>query len=310
MTEPVTLRREGEIALLVIDNPPVNALSPAVVAGLAAALDAFEADRSARGLLVHCAGRTFVAGGDISSFDAPDFSAAPFNRTLARLEALDRPVACALHGTVLGGGLEVALACHFRVAVPGTQLGLPEVKLGLLPGSLGTQRLPRLAGVHLALDLIGSGRSLKAEAALSAGIVDAVRAGPPLAVGLAFLREQLAAGRAPRRTSQLPIPGEPLPADFFAQALAEAQRRKPLHPSSRNIVLAVQAATLAFAEGEAVEAGCSRHCGPRPSRRRCATCSSPSARPPRSRACRRASRCARSNAWASWARARWAAASR
>lgn len=254
MTEPVTYRRHGEIALLVIDNPPVNALSPAVVAGLGAALDAFEADRTARALLLHCEGRTFVAGGDITSFDAPDFSAQPFNATLARLEAQDRPVVAALHGTVLGGGLELALACHFRLAVPGTQLGLPEVKLGLLPGSLGTQRLPRLAGVRLALDLIASGRSLTAQAGLSAGIVDAVRAGAPLVLGLAFTQELLDAGRAPRRSSALPIPGEALPADFFDQALAEAQRRKPLHPSSRNIVLAVKAAaTLPFDQGAAEE---------------------------------------------------------
>ena len=232
MTEPVTLRRQGDIALLVIDNPPVNALSPAVVAGLASALDAFEADRSYRALLVHCAGRTFVAGGDISTFDAPDFSAAPLNRTLMRLEAQDRLVVAALHGTVLGGGLEVALACHYRIAVPGTQLGLPEVKLGLLPGSLGTQRLPRLAGVRLALDLIGSGRSVKAEAALAAGIVDAVHPGAPLEVGLAFAQDLLEAGRAPRRASQLPIPGEPLPPGFFDQALAEARQRKPHHPSA------------------------------------------------------------------------------
>ncbi|WP_017757427.1 enoyl-CoA hydratase-related protein, partial [Pseudacidovorax intermedius] len=178
MTEPVvSLARHGDMAVLTIANPPVNALSKAVVAGLAEAVLAFEADRSFAGLLVHCTGRTFVAGGDIGSFDDPAFSAAPYNRTLARIEAQDRPVVATLHGTVLGGGLELALACHARVALPGTQFGLPEVKLGLLPGSLGTQRLPRAVGVRLALDMISTGRSLDAEAARDAGIVDAVRAG-------------------------------------------------------------------------------------------------------------------------------------
>ncbi|MBC7395619.1 MAG: enoyl-CoA hydratase/isomerase family protein, partial [Variovorax sp.] len=176
----VSLVRHGDIAVLRIANPPVNALSSEVVAGLAAAVDAFEADRSYAALLVHCEGRTFVAGGDITSFDDPNFSAALYNGTLGRIEALDRPVAAALHGTVLGGGLELALACHYRVAVPATKLGLPEVKLGILPGSLGTQRLPRAAGIGLALDLISSGRSIDTATALKAGIVDEVHEGNPL----------------------------------------------------------------------------------------------------------------------------------
>ncbi|WP_295532435.1 3-hydroxyacyl-CoA dehydrogenase NAD-binding domain-containing protein [uncultured Pseudacidovorax sp.] len=256
MTEPVvSLARHGDMAVLTIANPPVNALSKAVVAGLAEAVQAFEADRSFDGLLVHCTGRTFVAGGDIGSFDDPAFSAAPYNRTLARIEAQDRPVVAALHGTVLGGGLELALACHARVALPGTQFGLPEVKLGLLPGSLGTQRLPRAVGVRLALDMVSTGRSLDAEAARDAGIVDDVRAGDPLAVGLAYLVELRARGDAVRRLSAQPVPDEGLPADFFAQALQAAAQRKPFHPSARSIVLAVQAAaTQPFAEGEATEA--------------------------------------------------------
>ncbi|MDP9900917.1 3-hydroxyacyl-CoA dehydrogenase NAD-binding domain-containing protein [Variovorax ginsengisoli] len=255
MTDIVSLDRHGDIAVLTISNPPVNALSPAVVAGLTAAVAAFEADRTYAALLVHSSGRTFVAGGDITSFDAPDFSAAPYNDTLARIEALDRPVAAALHGTVLGGGLELALACHWRVALPSTQLGLPEVKLGILPGSLGTQRLPRLAGAKLALDMIASGRSIGAEAARQAGIVDEVREGTPLEVGLAFVQDLLARRVGPRGTSERAVPDEGLPADFFDQALAEAAARKPFYPSARNIVLAVQAAaTLPFAEGEAVEA--------------------------------------------------------
>ena len=116
--------------------------------------------------MLYCAGRTFVAGGDIARFELPDFSASPYNALLGRIEASRRPVVAALHGTVLGGGLELAMACHYRVAQPATRLGLPEVKLGLLPGSLGTQRLPRLVGAPLALDMILSGRMITAQQAL------------------------------------------------------------------------------------------------------------------------------------------------
>jgi 3-hydroxyacyl-CoA dehydrogenase len=254
MTSPVTLTRHGDLALLCIANPPVNALSVGVVAGLAAAVDAFEAEPSYRALLIHGDGRTFVAGGDITSFDDPDFSASLYNATLARIEGQHRPVAVALHGTVLGGGLELALAGHYRVAVPGTRFGLPEVKLGLLPGSLGTQRLPRLIGPAMALDMILSGEPIDADAALKAGLIDDVQGGTPLAVGLAFTEALVARDAEPRRISERSVAMEGLPADFFATALAEAARRKPFYPSARNIVLAVEASTRPFAEGEATEA--------------------------------------------------------
>ncbi|MDM0030611.1 3-hydroxyacyl-CoA dehydrogenase NAD-binding domain-containing protein [Variovorax sp. J22P271] len=254
MTSPVTLSRHGDIALLRIDNPPVNALSPAVVAGLVAAVDAFEADASYQALLVHGEGRTFVAGGDIASFDLPDFTTQPFNGTLARIEALGRPVVAALHGTVLGGGLELALACHWRVAHPKTQLGLPEVKLGILPGSLGTQRLPRVVGAELALDLIASGRSIGTAEARELGLVDELSDAAPLQAGIAFTEALLARGGGPRRISERTVATESLAPDFFDRALADAARRKPFHPSARNIVRAVQASLLPFAEGEAAEA--------------------------------------------------------
>ncbi|MDM0071030.1 3-hydroxyacyl-CoA dehydrogenase NAD-binding domain-containing protein [Variovorax sp. J31P207] len=254
MNSPVTLNRHGDIALLRIDNPPVNALSPAVVAGLVAAIDAFEADASCKALLLHGEGRTFVAGGDISSFDLPDFTTQPFNGTLARIEALGRPVVAALHGTVLGGGLELALACHWRVAHPKTQLGLPEVKLGILPGSLGTQRLPRVVGAELALDMIASGRSIGAAEARELGLVDELSDAAPLEAGIAFTEALLARGAGPRRISERAVATELLAPDFFDRALADAARRKPFHPSARNIVRAVQASLLPFAEGEAAEA--------------------------------------------------------
>ena len=202
MPKTVSLTRNGEIAILIIANPPVNALALDVIIGIAQAVDDFEADRSYAALLMHCSGRTFVAGGDISTFDDPDFSSALFNRTLSRIEAMDRPVVAALHGTVLGGGLELALACHWRIAAPGTKLGFPEVKIGVLPGSMGTQKLPRIIGIELALDLISSGRSIDAWLALEKEIVDEVSQGEPLEVGLNFTSKLLAKSAKPKRISE------------------------------------------------------------------------------------------------------------
>src|SRR5258708_16683265 len=138
MIQPVTLTHQGNVAVLCLNNPPVKSLSPAVVGALAAAVDEFEVDRSYAALLIYCEGRTFVAGGDIASFDDPAFSTAPHNATLNRIEGSDRPVVAVLHGTVLGGGLELALACHYRISVPTAEFGLPHGKLGLLPRSLVT----------------------------------------------------------------------------------------------------------------------------------------------------------------------------
>ncbi|UUZ68792.1 enoyl-CoA hydratase/isomerase family protein [Polaromonas sp. P2-4] len=211
MTNPVTFEKRGRIGLLRIDNPPVNALSSETVAGLIQVLDAFEADSSLEALLVHCDGRTFVAGGDITTFDAPDFSASAYNNLLARIENLTRPVVAVLHGTALGGGLELALACHYRIAIAGTRVGLPEVKLGLVPGSLGTQRLPRLVGAPLSLDLMLSGRLIDVNRALESGIVDSICEGDPLAAGLAYVASLVTNKAPPRRTSELSVSLEGTP---------------------------------------------------------------------------------------------------
>lgn len=254
MKQEVRIERCGSIGVIAIDHAPVNALTDEVVSGLTAAVDAFEADPSYQALLVLGKGRTFVAGGDISAFDSPDFTAQALNRALGRIEALARPVVAALHGTVLGGGLELALSCHWRVAHPKTQLGFPEVKLGILPGSLGTQRLPRVVGVERALDLIASGRSIPAVQALELGLVDELSEAAPLQAGIAFTEALLARGAGPRRISERTVATKSLAPDFFERALAVAARLKPFHPSARNIVLAVKASTQPFAEGEAAEA--------------------------------------------------------
>ena len=250
--ERVTLTRLGEIAVLRIDNPPVNAVSSQVVDGLASALDALERDAGVKAVVLSCAGRTFVAGGDINAFDDPGFSAVPFNTVLGRIEALDRPVVAALHGTVLGGGLELALACHWRVAAPGTQFGFPEVKLGLLPGSLGTQRLPRLIGIEAAFDLISTGRTVGTAAARAAGIVDAVFESPIEAAAMDFARDLVTRDEKPRRLSERRIVDSS--EAFLDAAAAKASSTQVAYPAASAIVEALRAASLPFAEGEAVEA--------------------------------------------------------
>lgn len=253
MDQPVTFHREGRIGLVTIDNPPVNAISLGVTQGLIAALQAFENAPDLDALVLQCAGRTWVAGGDIAAFEDPAFTAAPYNSFLNRLEAQQRPVVAALHGTVLGGGLELAMACHHRVAAPGTRLGLPEVKIGLIPGSLGTQRLPRLVGAELALDMISSGRMVGLAQARNAGLVDTVADGDLRAAAIAAAQALAAAGQAPRRASEQ----QPAPAAAGVLEAAElAAARKPGWPQLAAAVRSVRAALQArsFVEGEAVEA--------------------------------------------------------
>lgn len=254
---PVQLQIDGRLGVLRINHPPVNALGPATVQGLIEGFAAFEAQPQLQALVLHCEGRTFVAGGDIAAFEDPGFSAAPYNQLLARIEASARPVVAALHGTVLGGGLELAMACHARVANPATRLGLPEIKLGLIPGSLGTQRLPRLVGAALALDLIQTGRTLAAEQALAVGLIDAISAQPPLQAALAHARSlsaQLAQGGPLRRSSQLPTPPTSWSEAAYTEALHQA-RAQPHYPALEAAVECVHAAsTQPFAVGEQVEA--------------------------------------------------------
>jgi len=253
MTSPISFERAGGIGLILIDSPPVNAISGPFIAGLSVALDNFEAASDLDALVLYCAGRTWVVGADIATFEeSAGFSTKPFNTVLARLEAQHRPVVASLHGTVLGGGLELAMACHHRVAQPTTRFGLPEVKIGLIPGSLGTQRLPRLVGAEMALDMIVSGRMIATTQAQQAGLIDARADGEPLANGLAAVHALLVAGTLPRRTSELQT--VPAPVGVLESAEAAAAK-KPGWPQLAAAVRCVRAAQdLPFAEGEAVEA--------------------------------------------------------
>lgn len=195
--------QEG-VLLVSVDNPPVNALGAAVRQGLMAAIAQAEADAGIQAVLIVGEGRAFIAGADIREFGKPPVPPA-LPEVCQAIEACRKPVVAAIHGAALGGGLEVALSAHYRLALPGAQLGLPEVLLGLLPGSGGTQRAPRLMGVKAATELMLSGKHLNAQAALASGLVDAVAEGSdPVAAGLAHVRELLARQAPVRPTSALP----------------------------------------------------------------------------------------------------------
>jgi 3-hydroxyacyl-CoA dehydrogenase len=173
MTDPISSHRDGEVLVVVSNNPPVNALGQAVRAGLKREIEAGLADDGVKAIVIRCDGRTFFAGADITEFGKPP-QGPSLPETLDAMEASDKPVVAAIHGTALGGGCEVALACHYRVAVPSAKLGLPEVKLGLIPGAAGTQRLPRLVGAEAALPLVVGGDPIPAKKAQAIGLVDAL----------------------------------------------------------------------------------------------------------------------------------------
>jgi 3-hydroxyacyl-CoA dehydrogenase len=194
VTEPLTLHADGDIAVITIDNPPVNAMKQEVRAGLLDLVTRAAADPGVAAIVIACAGRTFVAGADITEFGKPARPPTSID-VLDAIEASPKPVVAALHGTTLGGGLELAQGCHFRVAAPGTRLGLPEIKLGLLPGGGGTQRLPRLVGMDKALAMILTGEPIPADDAREAGLIDEIVDGDVVAGAIAFARRAVAEKR-------------------------------------------------------------------------------------------------------------------
>jgi 3-hydroxyacyl-CoA dehydrogenase len=199
MTETVRYERDGEIGVIVIDRPPVNAVDVTIRAGLWKALDAAEADADVKVVLVYCAGRTFMSGADLNELGGTIAEPNYYN-TLDRIEAATKPVVAAFHGMALGGGLETAMACHYRVAVPDAKMGMPEITLGIVPGAGGTQRLPRLIGARGALEMMITGAPVDAARALELGLIDAIVEGSPRDGGLAYARKLAAEGAGPRRT--------------------------------------------------------------------------------------------------------------
>src|SRR6202142_1702638 len=193
MSDLIQLTKDGDIAVITINNPPVNAISPGVPEGISDAIDQINGDSSVIAAVVIGGGRTFIAGADIKEFTKMTSGQAKTGPgllpLLLKIENCSRPVVMAIHGTAFGGGLEVAMSGHYRVAAPGAQVGQPEVKLGLIPGAAGTQRLPRLAGVAKAVEMCAEGNPVKAQAALEAGIIDKIIDGDLLVGAVTFARE-------------------------------------------------------------------------------------------------------------------------
>jgi 3-hydroxyacyl-CoA dehydrogenase len=194
----VEFRSDGEIGVIVVDNPPVNALSHGVRAGIMDGISRARDDAAIRALVIVCAGRTFIAGADITEFGKPP-KAPSLLDLIAALDEMKKPTIAAMHGTPLGGGFEITLGCHFRVAAPGTRPGLPEIKLGLLPGAGGTVRLPRLIGAEKALRAILAGDPIPTKDALADGIIDEIIEGDLIASAVAFARRVLAEKRPLKR---------------------------------------------------------------------------------------------------------------
>jgi len=238
----------GGVAVLTVDNPPVNALSAAVRGAVLNGIETAEADPAVRAIVLICAGRTFFAGADITEFGRPPVSPA-LPELVDRIEATSKPVVAAIHGTALGGGLEIALACHGRIAVPSAKLGLPEVKLGLLPGAGGTQRLPRLVGVARALEMVVGGEPVSAGVALQAGLVDRLAAEGRLQEEAIALALELSDADSLRRVSELTVPGQAGREVFEAFQKANARRTDGQDAPAACIEAVRAAVELPFAEG-------------------------------------------------------------
>ncbi|MEM6987643.1 MAG: enoyl-CoA hydratase/isomerase family protein, partial [Pseudomonadota bacterium] len=224
MSEPVSLEVVDSTALITVDNPPVNAASAAVRQGLVACVDQANADPAVDTLAIIGAGRTFTAGADIREFGKPPVDPM-LGVVCSHIEASEKPVIAVVHGTTLGGGLEIALGCHARVGIAGVQLGFPEVSLGIIPGAGGTQRAPRLAGMAAAAEFIASGRRLPAQEALSLGLLDAIEDGEPRAVALASAEAVRNGSLKTRRIRDIAVENA---SDAIEAARAAVTKRAPL----------------------------------------------------------------------------------
>jgi len=251
ITQSVDLDRRGRVAVLTVNNPPVNALSQHVRQGLRDGVKQAIADSAVGALVIVCAGRTFIAGADITEFGKPSREPG-LHEVLDLIESSPKPVVAAVHGTALGGGLEVTLACHYRVGVKDARFGLPEVKLGLLPGAGGTQRLPRVVGVEKGLAMMVSGDPIRADEALQHGLIDAIVEGDLAAAGVAFAEKVLAEQRPLRKIRDLDdkvaaVRGKP---EVFANFRKSVARQIRGFRAPENIIKAVEAAvSLPFEQG-------------------------------------------------------------
>ena len=249
MSEVVSYQLKDNIGVISVNNPPVNALAQAVREGILNAINTANEDASEAILLV-CEGRTFVAGADITEFGKPPKDPG-FPLVLDAIENASKPVIAAIHGTALGGGFELALACHYRCALPTAKVGLPEVKLGLLPGAGGTQRVPRLTGVKAALDMITSGNPISASKALKMTLVDKIIEGDNLELGGIQYAKELIGSSAPlKRISDIKIDPATVEPGFFDNARKHLARRARGQIAQDRIVSCIEAAVeLPMGEG-------------------------------------------------------------
>ena len=256
LTQSVRLDHDGEIAVITIDNPPVNALSFHVRQGIFDGMNAAAADDNVKAVVLICAGRTFIAGADITEFSKPPVPPS-LQGAQDAMENCTKPVIAAVHGTALGGGLEVAMCAHFRVAAPSARFGLPEVKLGLLPGAGGTQRLPRVTGIAKALEMMTSGDQIGSAEARACGLVDDVVSADGhdalLAGAVGYARQVVAEGRPLTRIRDRNDKLAHDPAIFSEFRHKIAHRTRGFLAPEYNIRCIEAAATLAFEEGIAVE---------------------------------------------------------
>ena len=251
MTSPIRSERHDDVLVITSNNPPVNALGAAVRQGLEAAIKEGVNDDSITAMVIRCDGRTFFAGADITEFGKPMIEPG-LPTVVDMIEASSKPVVAAIHGTALGGGCEVTLGCHYRVAVPSAKIGTPEVKLGLLPGAGGTQRIPRIAGVKLALEMTAKGDPISVKKALDAGLIDKIVGEDSLeADAIAFARE-IATKRPLPRASEKTAEADP---DVVAAFKKENARRfRNFDAPAANIACVEKAADgSSFADGIAFE---------------------------------------------------------
>jgi len=247
--QSVTLLKDGDVAVIIVNNPPVNALSWHVRQGLEEQFAAALADDAVKAIVLTCDGATFIAGADISEFGKPP-RGPDFNAVLNSIESAQKPVIAAIHGTALGGGLETALVCHYRIAVPSAKLGVPEVKLGLLPGAGGTQRLPRVVGVEAAATMTSLGDPVPAPKAKEMGLVDELAGEDSLrADAITYARAKIADG--PRPTRARAVFGDVTAIEGLKTA--NAKRWRGFEAPYANLACVEAATRLPFDEGLAFE---------------------------------------------------------
>ena len=255
MNHLVRLHRDGQVAVITVDNPPVNAIANGVPEGLAAAVHEAQTDPAVNAIVIIGAGKTFIAGADLAEFAASG-EGPNLHAVLAAIEDSAKPTVVAVHGTALGGGVEIAMAAHYRVAVPDAQLGMPEVTIGVVPGAEGTQRLPRLVGVAKAVDMLMTAAPVKASEALQIGLIDRIIDGDLLTGAVAFAQEMSARGGPHPKTREIsgklgtPESNAPL----FAAGREQARKLRRNQTAPLAVLEALEAATtLPFAEGCAKE---------------------------------------------------------